>query len=177
MTQDRKRTEFPILRTERLVLRDWQPEDAQSVFEMRSDPEHNAYTGRVLANNKGEAIVHIKRIMNGNDSGEWINWAISIPDTNLMIGSLGYWNYSEKGDQAELGYELHKNFRGRGFMTEALSAILDYARVHSTVEIIDAKPHQKNEPSIRLLRHFGFHQVKGYTDKEDSGMTLWRLNI
>jgi RimJ/RimL family protein N-acetyltransferase len=71
-------------------------------------------------------------------------------------GTSGSSDSDSENKQAELGYTLHKDFRGMGYATEAISAIIDHLifdlKKHRTTASIDPR----NANSIRLIERLGF---------------------
>jgi ribosomal-protein-alanine N-acetyltransferase len=68
---------FPVLETERLLLRQFSNEDAADVFIMRSDPDVMQYIPRPLAVTLNDAAVVIQTVNDFIEKGEKLNWAIS----------------------------------------------------------------------------------------------------
>jgi len=60
--------------------------------------------------------------------------------------------------QAELGYTLHKDFRGMGYATEAISAIIDYLIFDLKKHRITASIDPSNTNSVRLIERLGFRK-------------------
>jgi len=169
----KKITPFPLLETERLALRVLSPDDASDVFDLRSNEENQAYIDRPLAKNIQEASDHIDMIVDGIHNQKWINWAITIKGVNKVIGLTGFWNYHETKPQVEIGYELHPHYQGKGYMTEATKAILEYGFREMGIRRVQANIHKENAKSIALLKKFGFMHDVSWIDEDEPEMILW----
>jgi len=99
-------TAFPVLKTERLILRQLVNEDENEIFKLRSDKDINEYLDRPEAISVKDATAFIQKINRGISEDTWIYWAITIAENANMIGTICVWNFAEKPIKAELGFEL-----------------------------------------------------------------------
>jgi len=147
---------FPILKSERLVLRQIVESDLHEVFELRSDPETIKYIPRPEAQSLQYAMNHIEQVNEGVKKNKSINWAITLKGEDKLIGLIGFVRIQPRNFRAEVGYVLHPDYRGKGVMTEALKAVLTYGFVdlkfHSVIAVIDPS----NNSSEKLLLRQGF---------------------
>lgn len=159
---------FPTLDTERLVLRELRPADAEDLFAFRSDPYVQRYNS-VPHQDVAESAAMIERLGAYYADHEWIHWGGALRDTDRVIGlySLG-WNPGHQ--RAEIGYDLHRDFWGQGLATEALRAMLAFAFDVLEVHRVEAQTIADNHESTRLLGKLGF-QLEGvrreYSLEED----------
>ncbi len=147
---------FPTLITDRLMLRQITFDDAEMMFDMRSDPEMMAYIPRPLAKTIDDASALIQSMHDGGEKGESLLWAISYKNDTKLLGTIGYWRLKPEHYRAEVGYLLHRDFWQKGIMYEALQAVLEFGfndmNCHSIEAIIDPD----NVASARLLEKCGF---------------------
>jgi [ribosomal protein S5]-alanine N-acetyltransferase len=99
----------------------------------------------------------------------WLYWAITLKNTDALIGSICLWNLSPENKTAELGYELHPDFHGKGIMQEAVKVILQFAFEKMEVEAVTAFPTTANLPSQKLLERNGFKIETDPSGPEDLG--------
>lgn len=91
-------------------------------------------------------------------------WLIVSKKTGHGIGFIGFKGIDETG-YAEVGYSIAPDYRRQGLMTEALEAMIGWARQNPNVKGITAtKVLQTNTGSNKVLRHCGFIQ----TDSSDT---------
>jgi ribosomal-protein-alanine N-acetyltransferase len=149
---------FPVLETERLLLRRLTPEDAADVFLMRSDPEVMRFIPRPIAQSVQDAADLIQLTNDFLEKNEKINWGMESKETRQIIGMIGYVNMKPEHARAEVGYSLRRSCHRKGFMREALLRVMKFGfeqmKLHTLEAIIDAE----NEASGKLLLSAGFRQ-------------------
>ena len=150
---------FPSLTTERLLLRQLQPSDDKAIFALRSNEAVNTYIQRPLSNNIDDARYFITSITEGVNNKEWLYWAMILKDTQQLVGTICLWHFSDDKSTAEIGYELHPSYQGKGLMDEALKGIINYGFNILQLTTIEAYTQPANERSIKLLEKNNF--VKG----------------
>lgn len=146
--------------TNRLHIRPVNIEDNKSMFEYRSDSETNRYLN-LIPESVEDVSVFINRTSNEiNIPGTWFQFVIIEQDSGFLIGDIGihFLECDSENKQAEIGYTLHKNFRGKGYATEALTEIIDYLLNHLNKHRIMASIDPINIDSIRLIERLGFRK-------------------
>jgi|WetSurMetagenome_2_1015567.scaffolds.fasta_scaffold46743_5 [ribosomal protein S5]-alanine N-acetyltransferase len=147
---------FPILKTERLILRKLSLDDAEEIFVFRSDDEVNKYLDRPRTKDIDEAIAFINKVNTSIANDILFYWGICLKDNPTLIGTICLWNLNEEENKAEVGYELHPGFHGKGIAKEALSKIIKFGFDDMQLDKIEAYTHKENLASTRLLEKFGF---------------------
>lgn len=149
-------TPFPVLYTERLVLKAFSPDDAEALAEMRSSARVNEFLYRSATMSIEEAHTFIKARISDAERNESIMWGIHFKEQPKMLGSICYWNIVPEEDKAEIGYEMHPDYYGKGIMHEAMQRVIDYAFSEMYVKTIEALPVKENIKSIQLLERNNF---------------------
>lgn len=149
-------TPFPVLETERSILRQLTKTDAAQVFTMRNDAVITKYTGGPKAKVLADAEDFIERINSYVINNESILWGITLKGEEHLAGSICIWNIVTDEDSAELGYVLLPAHQGKGLMDEALKAVIAYGVEVMGIKLLEAYTHEENDPSIRLLLRNGF---------------------
>ena len=147
---------FPILTTERLVLRRLVDSDAKDIFRLRSDQELMRYVARPIAKSEQDAYGLLQRVDNGIKSGESINWGITLKGANQIIGVAGIVRTTPEHHRAEIGYLLASEHQRKGFTAEAIKEILNYGFNHLNLHLIEAVTDPRNTASISVLKKLGF---------------------
>lgn len=155
---------FPVLETERLLLRQITHDDAEDVFIMRSDPEVMKYIPRPIAKSIEDANGVIKMMHEFWERDEKINWGIALKETNKIIGAIGFVNIHPEHFRAEVGYSLARDWHRKGIMREALKRILMYGFQEMNCHTIEAITDAENEASGALLISMGFVQEAYFTE-------------
>ncbi|GGC58189.1 GNAT family N-acetyltransferase [Undibacterium terreum] len=147
---------FPVLSTERLVLRRVEDKDVQQIYRLRSDPVSNAYIGRVAPANEEEAAAHIRMVNENASKDQSIYWVISLQQDPTLIGTICFWNFDLEHATIEIGYEMLAEFQGKGLMAEAIKRVIAYGFDEMKARIILAYPSADNERSVAVLKNTGF---------------------
>lgn len=115
-----------ILETQRLILRPWREDDAETLFKYASDPEVGPHAGWPPHKNVEESREIIRTVFGGESM-----WAVELKSTREPIGCVGYLsaefsNLPIADDEAEVGYWIAKPYWNQGICTEAMKAVVDY---------------------------------------------------
>ncbi len=147
---------FPILVTERLVLREATMEDAPEVFFLRSDADVIKYVDRAPAQSLEEANSFIQMVIDNRIKNTGISWNITLKGADKMIGNIALWRLDAANYRAEIGYVLHPEHQGKGIMFEAMKAVIHYAFHEMQLHSIEANINPGNMSSQRVLERAGF---------------------
>ena len=142
---------FPIIQTKHLILRSIQPDDHQELTEIlqyRKNPTMDSYS-------------FIKKIDTDFVNAQAISWGIEYQGE--LIGTCGYYR-GFAHETGEIGYVMRKPFRGKGFMTEAIRAILDFGFKNLGLSTIMAYTKDQNIASVKLLNRLGFNRTEQLED-------------
>lgn len=97
---------------------------------------------------------------NSTDVASPIRFVIEQTETRQFAGTIGFHNISIESQTAEVGYDLHPDYWGRGIATTTCKAVTGWAlRVHGLVQV-QAITMETNELSTRVLRRCGFNFEK-----------------
>ena len=147
---------FPVLETERLVIRAFTNADAEAVLSFRSNPEAMRFVPRPLQRNTDDALEMIGLINNNISANDCIGWGVELKSSRKIIGSVSFHRIEKEHHRGELGYMLHPDYWGKGLVTEAVRAIVDYGfrelNFHSIEAIIDPD----NTASANVLNKLNF---------------------
>lgn len=145
---------FPVLKTERLTLRQLVSGDANEIFALRSNEIVNKYLDRKRSGSIDDAKTFIQTITENIQKNDSIYWAITLTGTDKLIGAICLFDFSDNNLKAEIGYELLPDFQGKGIMQEAASKVIDFGIQHIGLNSIEACTHSENQASTRLLEKF-----------------------
>ncbi len=168
-------TPFPVLNTERLVLRSLEADDDEAIFRLRAEESVNTYLEDFRHSSIEQTREFIGKIRAGAPESQWVYWAISPKGANDLIGTICLWNFSSDGATAEVGYMLHPDFQGKGFMREALEKVIEYGFRVVNLKKIEAYTHRDNQASTRLLEKFHFKRRGEKTGKEEGHEIIFTL--
>ncbi|WP_412985695.1 GNAT family N-acetyltransferase [Pontimicrobium sp. IMCC45349] len=148
---------FPILETKRFDLIEINDSHLENIFELYSDQRVTKYFDLIPLKNKSEAQREVdfyrKRFMDNIG----IRWGIAFKNKTEIIGTLGY-NKVIKDHKGRIGYDLQYNYWGKGIMSEALEAIVNYGFDKLELNRIEAEVMQDNIGSEKLLTKLQFQK-------------------
>lgn len=166
---------FPVLKSERLILRDYVEDDYPQVYFLRSDKAVNKFIKREHPADIQEAIAFVKRVQGTMSQGQNVNWAICKQEDGLMIGSICLWNFSKDLKTGEVGYDLHPDHQHMGIMQEAMEMVIDYGFNTLKLDQITAYTHYLNKNSRKLLQKNSFSVLKDVSDPDNSDNVIFSL--
>ncbi len=143
--------EFPILHTDRLILREISTSEVGSIIDI------SIYDG-IFAIDEQHALSMLELINDAYLKGEGIHWGICLREANAVIGTCGFYR-GYLNNVGEVGYILRESYRGQGIMTEAVRCVVDFGLNVMDLRRIVAYTEPTNEASMAVLRRVGFHEV------------------
>jgi RimJ/RimL family protein N-acetyltransferase len=148
---------FTPIRTERLLLRPFRPEDAEGLFERRNDPVVARYQDWVLPfpRERADHMASELAAMAGPENDEWWMTVVCDRETGEVFGDLAL-HLSLEGRTAEVGYTFASAYWGRGYAVEALTALVDYLFDDVKVTRVFGMLHPDNPASAMVLERTGF---------------------
>ena len=149
-------TPFPILETERLLLRRVEKNDVNEILSMRSNAETMQYIPRPLVINKEEALSHIALLDSGIEKNEAINWAITFKGENKLLGIIGFYRTKFEDFRSEIGYMLLSENHRKGIASEAVERAMEFGFNEMNLHSIEAVIDPRNYASERVLQKNGF---------------------
>ena len=168
---------FPILETDRLRLRKLKLSDDKTIYSFHSDLENRKYIDKPPPKNILASRGFIREINRGVKAREWVYWGIELKKEKILIGTICLWHFSEKNNCAELGYELGSAFQGKGYMSEAIKIVVDFAFKTLKVNRLEAYTHYENEASIRALKKYNFSKEKDIKEKYSNRKGTYKMSV
>jgi len=150
---------FPTITTQRLVLRQLQYDDVHELFALRTDECVNRFLNRPRPKSLNDVLEFIAMVNQVTHDNEGLYWAITRKNEDKLLGTIGLRNFVLEQHQAEIGYELHPDHQGRGFMHEAISHVLAYGFGRLGLRAIMADTAPGNLRSIQILERHGFAKI------------------
>ena len=160
---------FPLLETERLVMRELSEADAPTLFEYYSDPEFTQYiifdSHKSIADTR-EMIAFMKNLYQQKDS---IRWGIQLKATGQLIGNAGLHYWKRDIRCADVGYHIGQPYQGRGFATEVLAAMVDFGFDRMNLNRIQGYINPGNDASGHVMEKLGFKKEGVWRQVELNG--------
>ena len=141
-----------ILHTERLRLRPFEAGDAEAVTRWCADDELRRYLANLPSPYTHADAVHFVTTIANDENAP--HWAITSVDDGALVGSIGL-HPCDPHRRAMVGYWLGRPFWGKGLMTEALAAVIDWAFKGTRFERVFAHHDPRNAASGAVMRKAG----------------------
>ena len=155
---------FPVIETERLLLRQMHTEDAAVIYALRSSDHVNRYIDRTPMESIELAPAFITKMNTAIAKDQsMMYWMVELKYANKAIGTLCLFHWNAEEDSIEMGYEMLPQYEGQGLMNEGVRAVIDYAIGTMKAKKINAFTHPENIRSQRLLEK---HEFKRNEERE-----------
>jgi len=165
-----------MIKTDRLTLRKFEIKDADMMFQnWASDDEVTRYMRWDPYKNVDDIIPTLQQWVDNYKNDDYYHWGICT-ENNELIGSIGIYIASEHDHRAGLGYCIGRNWWNKGYMSEAVNAVIDYIYANTDTERIEAYYAIANPASGKVMSNAGMayegiarSKFKSRVGFEDSG--------
>ncbi len=86
-------------------------------------------------------------------------WVLIDKISKNKIGTCGFHLWEREKNEVEIGFELMEIYNGKGYMSEAVKAIINFAKTNMGVSTIKAIVYSKNQKCKKLVETIGFKIV------------------
>ena len=146
-----------VMETDRLVLRDYKETDLVEMHRLWSDKKTMYYLDDILTNNIDESAKYLKIGM-ANADGHY--FCICEKPKDYFIGSVGYTitNTTPLGKVVHMGYMMLPEYHGRGYMTEVVKKVIEFAFAKDDCVRITTGCIKSHTASYRVMEKAGFRK-------------------
>ncbi|GIO18089.1 N-acetyltransferase [Oceanobacillus oncorhynchi subsp. incaldanensis] len=102
----------------------------------------------------------------------WGVWLVKRKADDKIIGDMGFKGRPDENKTAEVGYGFLESCWNKGYATEALAALLKWAKHTYEVDKVIAETHLDNPASMRVLE-----KVNMQKEKQTESMLYWKLDL
>jgi aminoglycoside 6'-N-acetyltransferase len=152
--------DFIEIRTDRLVIRRFRPEDIRAFAAYRSDPDvaryqsWDAYTGA-----RAETFVAEMAALHPGMPGEWYQFAVADIVNDGLLGDTALCVDADDPSRAKLGFTFAPAYQRKGYATEAARGTIGYALERLDVDVVIGITDARNARSMALLERIGMSYV------------------
>ncbi|MCU7616449.1 GNAT family N-acetyltransferase [Chryseobacterium sp. PBS4-4] len=157
-----------ILETTRLLLREFNMNDAESFYDLNLNPNVIKYTGNLAFKDIDEAKRFLENYSDYKENG-FGRWAVINKSTTEFLGWCGL-KYDKKSHETDIGFRFFENFWSQGFATESAKACLNYGFEKLNLKTIIGRAMKENQASIKVLEKIGLHYVKDFDFDGQKGL-------
>lgn len=158
---------FPILETDRCILRQLTHDDADALITLYSDPRVDEFLDVDPPCSNQEQAISMIDWLNGHFTNQAaVRWAITFKENPAqLIGTIGFHYYNSKDRRTDIGYDLMPQYWGKGIITEVAHKVVRWCFENLDLHRVQADCTDGNIGSEKVLLKLGF-KVEG----------LWREN-
>jgi len=113
---------------------------------------------------------HIEELKKDATMLGWGPWFVIDNESDSVIGDIGFKGKPQADKIVEVGYGIISSECGKGYATEAVNEIVNWAFASQKVDSVSAECLDDNYASIKVLKKLGMQEV----EKEDN-MIKWKL--
>lgn len=152
---------FQPIVTERLLLRRSHADDAETISAYRSDPDVHRFQGWDRTDPEG-VRAEIERMSERppGDPAGWVQLSVEERASGALVGDVGLSPAEGEPGVIKLGYTMSPAFQGRGYATEAVTALVTYAFDTLKADVVRAYASEANVPSIRVAQKAGLRLIE-----------------
>lgn len=99
-------------------------------------------------------------------------WTIILKAESRMVGDLCFVGEPDANGEIEIGYGTYEDFRGKGYMKEAVACVIEWVKMQENVKSIFAQTAKDNPASFAVLEKNHFEKVG-----ESDSIFNWRLVV
>ena len=146
-----------ILETERLIIRDYKETDLNDMHRLWSDKETMRYLDDIYCPGIEDTKKYLKI---GIDNTDGHYFCICDKLTGNYMGSIGYTitDTTPLGNIVHMGYMLLPEHNGKGYMTEAVKRVIEFAFTEDNCVRITTGCIKEHEASRKVMEKAGFHK-------------------
>jgi len=149
-----------IIETERLIIREFNMRDIDSLSIILLDQEVMKYSFRHI-NSLNDIESYIENCLNNYKKYRFGQWAVINKKNSQLIGICGLNSgFNDDNLLIHVNYRFAKTYWGLGFASEALASIINYAQVVKKIKILYALVEPDNIKSASIALNLGFQYQK-----------------
>ena len=150
---------FAELHTKRLRLRKVRREDAPQFFRFAGSDTVTRYMLWKPHQNIAESVASIEKSLIRYKDGKYYRWGIVLKDTDVLIGIIDLLGFDEEKNTCSFAYMIAQDFWGKGYGTEALRAVLEFAFERMDISAVEADHFADNAASGTVMRKAGMQYI------------------
>ncbi|MFJ6772989.1 GNAT family N-acetyltransferase [Kitasatospora sp. NPDC091257] len=174
-------TEPVVLTTERLVLRAPQESDVDAVFAACQDPEIQRWTVVPSPYRREDAEFFVRDLaIAGWRTGANRIWCVFERESGALVGSQGLVLRAHDPGSAEIGWWAVKEFRGRGYTTEAARAVSLFGLRELGLRRLEWQAYVGNEGSRAVAAKAGYRfegTLRSYAEQRGVFHDAWIASL
>ena len=162
------------IETDRLLIRPVTVNDAEAIFKWASDPDVTKY----MIYGTHPSVEHTRQWLETLDINDEDSYDLGFvyKETGELVG-MGGIVYRKEDDNWVVGYNLRKDYWGRGLVPEAINAIIDYVRKKREVKSIVGQFADENVKRKRVMEKLGMQFLKDSEYTKLDGSATFKAKV
>lgn len=149
-----------ILETQRLILRELNPNDAENFYKLNLNPNVIKYTGNSAFKDINEAKDFLENYPDYKING-FGRWAVINKSNNEFLGWCGL-KYDKNHDETDIGFRFFEEHWNKGFATESAKACINFGFGNLNLKTIIGRAMSENIASIKVLEKIGLRFERAF---------------
>lgn len=155
---------------------------AEELFELGRDPE--VFSKRTFENPhnvlSGEDLPRANRVADVRKTPENIRWYFRMiveRERNIGVGSISFHGGPDERGMVEIGLGIAESEQGKGYATEALRGMWNWAAKLPEVKFLRYTVSPDNLPSVAIITKLGVPLVGEQIDEEDGLELIYEISV
>lgn len=160
----------PILQTPRLILREFQIEDAENFYRLNLNPTVIQFTGNDAFQNIEEAENFLRNYKDYERNG-YGRWAVISKESGEFLGWCGL---KFDGSETDIGFRFFEEHWNKGYATESAKACIEFGLNELGINEIVGRAMKRNTASHKVLEKIGLdfsHEI----EKENLQWMIYKI--
>lgn len=162
---------FHELEGRNILFKPLNADDAEAIHSYASDQNVKRFIGWPLMKTLEETRSYIEEMLKREAAGTHLYASIALKSTQEIIGTAMIFNFDREANHAEIGYVFSSKHWGKGYGTEAVALMNNFAFDSLSLRKLHARVVDANIGSARVLEKNGFElegRLKDYYNIEGS---------
>lgn len=158
--------EFEERNTPNLILRKFRIDDAETFYiRVGGNKKVTKYMLWEPHESVEESFQSIRKVLRRYEEGNTYTWAIALKEDDSVIGRIDLLRFDEQDNSCSFAYMIGDEYWGKGFGTEALSTVLNFAFDKMNVQIVIADHMSENIASGAVMKKVGMSYIQTHAAK------------
>ena len=151
-----KYADIQTVQTPRLTLRKLRESDVQLYYE-RIGSRKEVTAGMLFEPHTSiqDSVASIEKVLRRYEAGKCYRWAVALPEDDSIIGVIELLAFDEEKESCSFAYMFCPEFWGKGYATETLRAVLNFAFTVLQLKQVEADHFATNPASGAVMRKVG----------------------
>lgn len=156
------------IHTGRSTLRQFEPSDADDLYEFHSRPDVVKYLYENVKSRADTERMVTERLSSKDltGDGDKLVLAVILTEASKLIGEVSLTMRSREHQQGEIGFIFNPQFQGKGYATEAVRSMVNLGFAKFPFHRLFGRCDARNEPSYRLMERLGMRREAHFIHNE-----------